>query len=366
MITKNAEKNLSLKLKNKIKDNLEIVIIKEPPFINSYNIFYLFFYQIKYFFYIKNNFKELTFRNFPDHVYINSLDHFDKALAFFGSPFGSVPFSGLLCKAKFHLFFNKIGPYNILNYFYEFFFKRLYKIEKLKKIFLIDPLIIKYLKHKKFEYKKLKFVNDGLIENKEIISNSLIVNFKKKFFISDNDFVIIIYGAMRKDKGFIQLFKVLKNYKFSKNIIVIMAGKQDNFTKNYTLNIQKKLNLKFRLLIFKKYIDYKLEKLLFSISNLTWIGYVNYYGSSGVYFLSGYMKTPVVIAKNGLVSFLNRKYKIGLSVDPYDCENIKEVIKFFINKNNFFNKNLNLFYSKYKKKRFGDIISKEIIKLNNI
>ena len=365
MITKDAEKNLNLKIKNSIINKLEIIIIKDPPLIRSHNIFYLFFYQIKYYFYIAGNFKKLSFRNFPDHIYINTLDHFDKALAVLGSPFGSVPFSGLLCKVKFHLFFNKIGPYNVLNYLYKFFFIKLYKIDKLKKIFLIDPLIIKYLKNEKIECKKLKFINDGLIENKEIISNNSIINFKKKFSISNNDFIVIIYGAMREDKGFVQLFKTLQNCRFSKNIIVIMAGKQDRFSQNYILNLKKTSNLKFRLLVFQKYIDLKFEKLLFTISNLTWAAYINYYGSSGVYFLSGYMKTPIVISNNGLVNFFNRKYKIGLSVDPYDSENIQEVIEFYINKNNYFNKSLNLFYNKYKKKRFSDVISFEVIKLIN-
>jgi hypothetical protein len=170
---------------------------------------------------------------------------------------------------------------------------------------------------------------------------------------------------MREDKGFVQLFKTLQNCRFSKNIIVIMAGKQDRFSQNYILNLKKTSNLKFRLLVFQKYIDLKFEKLLFTISNLTWAAYINYYGSSGVYFLSGYMKTPIVISNNGLVNFFNRKYKIGLSVDPYDIENTQEVINFFINKNNYFNKSLNLFYNKYKKKRFSDVISFEVIKLIN-
>jgi hypothetical protein len=361
MATKEVVKNLKSNVRREIQN---IYYIKKTPEPKRYDFISLLIYQVKYYFNIKKNFQKLQDKKIPNYIYINTLDHFDKALAIFGSPFSNISFSGLLCKCKFHLHSLKIGPFNFLNFLYKFMFIKIYNITTLKKIFLIDPLIIDYFNKTQKNCKKLFHVNDALKKNSNVISKKSINLFKKKFFINKNNFIILVYGAMRKDKAINELFNAIQGAKFQKKITVIIAGLQDDYTSKYIKNFKNNNNLTFDLISLNKFIDYKLEKIIFSISNLVWAAYINYYGSSGVYFLSGYMKIPLIISKKGLICWLNKQYNIAISADIKNIQDVQNKISFMIkNGNNFYRNNLNRFHNKYLKNSFEDKIVKEVLKL---
>jgi uncharacterized pyridoxamine 5'-phosphate oxidase family protein len=85
-------------LRNNKINKFYISNIKKPK---KYNLISLFLYQIKYYFNIKTNFKKISKTENFDLVYMNTLDHFDKALSVFGSPFQKVKFYGLINNLKF-------------------------------------------------------------------------------------------------------------------------------------------------------------------------------------------------------------------------------------------------------------------------
>jgi hypothetical protein len=157
-----------------------------------------------------------------------------------------------------------------------------------------------------------------------------------------NNFIILVYGAMRKDKAINELFNAIQGAKFQKKITVIIAGVQDDYTSKYIKNFKNNNNLTFDLISLNKFIDYKLEKIIFSISNLVWAAYINYYGSSGVYFLSGYMKIPLIISKKGLICWLNKQYNIAISADIKNIQDVQNKISFMIKNgnNNFYKPSL--------------------------
>ena len=46
--------------------------------------------------------------------------------------------------------------------------------------------------------------------------------------IVQNDYIILVYGFIRKEKCINYLINIVKNYKFSKNVKIIIAGEQAN------------------------------------------------------------------------------------------------------------------------------------------
>ena len=85
-------------------------------------------------------------------------------------------------------------------------------------------------------------------------------------------------------------------------------------------------------MVINKFINERLERILFKSSDLVWPGYSkNFNGSSGVYFLSSMNKVPVITSNHGLIYWYNKKYKIGKSTDLRNPNKVRKVIDYFIN-----------------------------------
>ena len=123
---------------------MKIFFIKKEN-VNKINCLHLMILQFRKYFLIKKKFKELTKQYHFDAIYLNNLDHYDKALSILGSPFGKTEFFGLFLNPK--ILYNE--KFNILNslkiWVYRVFFNNLINIKTLKKIFIINPLCLKYI-----------------------------------------------------------------------------------------------------------------------------------------------------------------------------------------------------------------------------
>ena len=344
-------------LRNRKINIFYIKNIKKPK---KYNFLSLLIYQIQYYFNIKRSFDEITKNKIFDLVYVNTLDHFDKALSLFGSPFKKVNFSGFFNHIRFHLNYFKLERNFFLSFFYEILFIRILNNNKyLKNIFIIDEYIKTYLNKKNLDSNKLIKVNEALNTDKPVISKKKQKAFKKKYLLSNSDFIILIYGAIRKDKGIKYLINSVISNNFNKKIKIIIAGKCDSKILEDIREFQK-LSKKFNfdIIVFDYFIDNNFQNILFSVSNLVWVGYEKYYSSSGVYYLAGHMKRPVIINNKGTLYYLNKKYKIGIATDVTDPKKIYDKINFImISGLKYYKNNFKQFTNINKK----NIFSKQIV-----
>lgn len=336
---------LTTKHKNKqifdFKQKKKIFFIKKKK-LNKINYFQLIILQFQNYFLIKKKFKELSKRYRFDSIYLNNVDHYDKALSIFGSPFGKSEFYGLFLNPK--LLYNE--KFNILNSLkiriYRILFNNLMNIKTLKKIFIINPLCLKYISKKILSKIVLLYDIGGFLYKKKIIFKKK--HCKKILNIAKSSFVILVYGRIREDKELIYLINVVKKFYLNFKIKIIVAGEQDKYTKNILRdNVYNDNYIKNKFIIINKFINEKLEQILFKSSNLIWTGYSkDFTGSSGVYFLSSINKRPVISSNHGLIYWYNKKYRIGKSTDLRNLVKVKKVIDYFmrninINLNNNFN-----------------------------
>ena len=345
--------------KNKKINIFYIRDIKKPK---KYNFLSLLIYQIRYYFNIKKCFNAISKNKKLDLVYVNTLDHFDKALSIFGSPFKKVNFYGLFNHIRFHLSYFKLERNFLLSYFYEILFRRILKIKYLKNIFVVDDYIKTYLDIQNVDNNKIIKVNEASNIHNTFISKKKEIAFKKKYLLTKNDFVILVYGAIRKDKGIKYLINSVISNNFNKKIKIIIAGKCDSKTLNDIKQFQKLSNKSnFEIIIFNYFIDENFQNILFSASNLVWIGYTRYYGSSGVYYLAGHMKRPVIINNKGTLYNLNKKYKIGVATDVTDSKKVCDNINFImISGLKYYKNNFKQFININKKNIFSKQITDKI------
>lgn len=346
-------KNNKFLLNNRIK-KFYITEIKKSKRKNS--ILQL-VYQIKYYFNIKNSFSLITKDKNFDIVYVNTLDHFDKALSLFGSPFKKTSFYGFYNHITFHL--NRAKLSNFFFYIYEFLFIKILKLKDVKKIFILNNSIKQYLNRKNIPTYKLVKVNEAVDISSNSIDKNEINLFKKENSLENNDFIILIYGSIRKEKGIDYLFKCLSNYIFTKKIKIIIAGNCEEEILNKITNYKKKSGkFNFEIILFNYLINDKLQKIIFTLADLIWIGYEKYFFSSGVYYLAGFMGRPVIVNNKGFIYDLNKKYKIGVEADITNSKEVYKKINFIISNGSKYYKKSFKNFTKYNKK---NIFEKQIV-----
>lgn len=309
----------ALKILNEEKVNFEIKLF---PYIKVVNLskFSLIKYQFTFYFKIKEEFKKLNnIYNF-DHVFLSSLQRFDKALSILGSPFEDTNFSGVLLGLKFHLkkYHFKYDETN--SKLSEFLFFKLLKINSLKFIITNDFLLKKFINSSQINLKKkLIFLHDP----KEFRFKYKKDEARKFLSINNKTFVILVYGAIIDSKGIIKLLNIYKE-KISIDLKVIIAGDQFGYTKKYLKNnYVKNLIKNNKLKIISGWQSESDEAKLFFGSDLIWIGYENYPFPSGVLYQSVAADKPSLVSKNGFIYYLNKTYNIGY---PVNINNPKELI----------------------------------------
>jgi hypothetical protein len=353
LITTKPENKKIINFKNKVK----IFYIKKNEKLQGKNYFHLFAAQIINYYKIKKEFEKISKNYQFDCIYLNNIDHYDKILSIFGSPFQNTVFFGLFLNPK--ILNNK--KFSILNFLkisiYKFLFNGILNIRYLKKIFIVNPLYYKQIP--KNQLKKIKLLNEigtFLYKNKILLTK----NYCKKFLrIEKNKFVILVYGAIREEKELIYLINVIKKFYYNYEIKIIIAGQQDNYTKKILIENVYNDTIKKKFLIINKYINERLEQILFKSSDLVWTGYSkNFSGSSGVFFLSCMNKVPVITSDHGLIYWQTKKYKIGKSVDLRNPYKVKKVINFFMNNKRI---NYNDEFKKTNKIHNSDNFSEQIV-----
>ena len=313
----------------------------------SYSSLLLLFDQIKFYFIIKKEFEQINFKNNYDHVFFPSIQKIDKALAFFGSPFQNTSFSGIYLDIKFHLRSYGITHKSRLNYLSQILFKKLLNIENLKSIITNDHLFTRFLKKKGWKnYRKVYFLHDPKETNLKFKKN----NARKILKLPNKSIFILVYGALIASKGIFELLSIFKDNELNKNIKIILAGKQFGLTKFLLRNnnFVKKLKLTKKLFIYNKWLTEEEEALFFSAADIVWIGYKKYSSPSGVLYQAVSKLLPIITSDDGLICFLNKKIKIGISVNIFNPCEIINAINYITNKNN-------ILYLKNNIKKFSKI-----------
>ena len=259
---------------------------------------------------------------------------------------------------------------NDKNFFFDIFKKKLYlilfnrilNISELSNIFIVDPLSIKFLKKKNKKNKKIVQVNDLGSSNKLVKFNYSKTKCRNLLGIEQSSFVILIYGYIRKSKSLEELFDIINLIKSKEKIKILIVGRRDDETKKLINKKIKDNKLQSKIININKYADDLLEKIVFKASNLIWTGYTkDFYGSSGVFFLSSINQRPVISSKHGSIGWYSKKFKIGASVDLTNKKKLINKLNYLImNKNNVkyeFNK-VNLAHNF---NNFGQTITKKII-----
>ena len=359
LTTKQIKKN---EYYNFFKKNTELVYVSNIKYPKIINYISLISFQFQNYQIIKRKFNEIKIKHKVNFVYINTLDFFDKPLSILGSPFGKIKFSGLYLNPKFYINYSNYFKYLVKKKFYLFLFKKILKIKHLSNVFIVDPLCNKFLiKFKWSKLNKIIFINELGSSNEIKKLKYTKKKCRKILNIDERDYVILVYGYIRKNKSLSELFDVINDIKSKKKIKILIVGKRDEKIKKFiknAMNTNKKLASK--VINIDKFSNDLEEKIVFKACDLVWTGYTkDFYGSSGVYFLASVNYRPVICSNHGSIGWYSKKYKIGYSLDITNKKNLLNLLNKIINSKKKIYYNFNIVNSKHNFIKFGNSITKK-------
>lgn len=261
---------------------------------------------------------------------------------------------GLLLNVKFHQYFFNLRKKDYLDEIKLYLFKVFLRKKYIRKIFIVDPLFIKFLNFKKIKSNKIIKINEAFNKTK----NTIII--KKK---NTKQKTILIYGSISIRKNFKLLIDFLISSKLINKFKLIIAGRFDDDSKKIINNDEYyKIINKKRLIIKDYFINLNEEKNLFKKTDLVWLCYKGGSdGSSGVLQMSIDNIKPVIFYNKGLINNICHTYKLGFKI-LFNKNQFSQLSDLFSSKN----LDHNIFQVKKNIKKYKKNIKKELIFENKI
>ncbi len=298
-------------------NKLTIHYVPAVKVLKTANSFYLLYKQAELFFKIRNGFKKMRFLGPFSEIIIINLDHIDKVLSIFGSPFGKNYYSGIFLNPKFHKSKIGISVKSRSDILYQILFSLILKQKYLKLIYTVDETFYSFIKSKKLKY---------LPEPYDCIKNKS-GNISSDTIIFENVFPILVFGDISYRKGVKELLNAYLLIK-TENIILYFVGVFSEDVKVLFEDITIKKLISKRKIIIQDGFQTDLQLFnAFSNSKLVWVGYTNgFSGSSGVYYQASYFGIPVISNNYGLLGYLVKKNMNGIVCDVNSPQSVATAI----------------------------------------
>jgi glycosyltransferase involved in cell wall biosynthesis len=280
--------------------------------------------QIKVYAEIRKCFKHLNQVHNFDLVIVPCLDHFEKALAIFGSPFSKTKYIGILISVKFFQADLKIRQEIKNDKYLKYLFYRILCQAQLSALFITDEILYEHLfrEKKAAQLEKIKYLPEPCeLKDSEFLGSS-----KFDLGIPDIKKVILVYGDLSSRKGICELLDCIA---INSNVIVILAGiLQSSIKKILESDRPQKLIFADNLRVYPGFHSSEQSDIFFRSADIVWVAYTEgFIGSSGVYFQAAAYGIPVISSNIGLLSWLVQKNKNGITVDVANKDSIAQGIE---------------------------------------
>lgn len=265
----------------------------------------------------KRFFQQLQVEDRVDHVFVPYLDYCLHATALLGSPWAQVRWSGICMRPSFHYGdAGVIAPKPKWSAVKERLFYRLLRQPSLQKLLTIDELLEQQTKQKcPLNAQKLAFVPDPA----ELTHDFDRASARARLGIPEQDFVILVYGAIDGRKGVEHLLAGIRNRQFSKTLKMLVMGKQ-------TPTLRDKLIHEPQVISIDRYVDAATEEAGFRAADVVWMGYSSHYAMSGVLVLAAFAGKPVIATRNGLIGWMTQNHRLGVAIDSENPEAVSRAI----------------------------------------
>ena len=279
------------------------------------------FQQHKIYLWFKSTMAELLAKQHIDVVLIPYFNYIDKAVALLGSPFGNIPWSGIVMRESFHHVRLGLKPNDDATAFLkEQLFNRLLANPKLLTMVTIDETLKEYGKTKFKRFDRLSYAPDPSDVSPTVDRTSAC----QQLNLRSEDFHLLCYGHIDDRKGIAELLNAVSE-KIPSHFTLVIAGRYQPATRQIIESFSQKYPHS-RLLLLNQFIDSGLEQQLFSAADAVWVGYKNHFGSSGLLGQAAAAGKPVIACDQGLIGYLTDRHQLGITVNIANPESVRSAI----------------------------------------
>jgi glycosyltransferase involved in cell wall biosynthesis len=299
----------------------------------------------------------------PDYVFVPYLDYCAHAVALLGSPFGRIPWGGIMMKSHFHL--EEMGvrvPSSRLRWIGGRLFVRLLRARSLRALFTFDETLVHYVRQRHPDLAgPLRYIP----EPTDLRGSHSRESARGFLGIPSDATVILVYGALDGSKGIDALLDSTRVDNFPERVTFLVAGLQKPGVKALLASPQARaLRKASRLYEYDHFLYGEDEQAVFRASDVAWMGYRGQYIASGVQLQAALAGLPVVACEEGLIGWLTRRYGLGLTVDIDDARMVAEAISRLVRDRELsaeYAENGKRFSLPHKVDRFSQTIGRELL-----
>ncbi len=188
---------------------------------------------------------------------------------------------------------------------------------------------------------------------------------RDKYKIDAHKKILLAFGFIDAKKNVINLLKALQqlNAEDATNICLLIVGKihgEHHATLMEVFEETKKIRPELQIEFESRFVDDDEMEAYVGQSDIVSVAYINFFSSSGVIGLAARHNKPVLATKFGVVGDLTREYNLGITVDGFNPEEIKQAILTFLKTKNAYPERASVFVQNHS----SDNFIKTLLELN--
>lgn len=268
-------------------------------------------------------FRRFTLYSSYDCVFIPYLNDLDLMISFIGSPFGSLPWGGILMRDRFHHHIVNPNTPPIPNAgVWQWMFERLARRSYLKALFTVDETLVEYYRSRTKIQPPVKYLVGEPIEVPSLIPSC---EARRALNVPLSGKYILIYGNVDRRKGIKELLTAFNLCRLREDIKLLIVGDQ-GVMRQYVREAGHDARLKGQLHEIDRFASSREESLAFSVADLVWVGYSTHHGPSGVLGKAAAAGVPVIACNVGNIGWVTDKHRLGPTVDVSDVHAVVAAI----------------------------------------
>lgn len=183
------------------------------------------------------------------------------------------------------------------------------------------------------------------------------LDIREKYKITSNKKIFLVFGSIDSKKNVVNFLKGMQNLSAvdASNACLLIIGRvrpeyQQILDETYKETLEKRPEL--QIIIESRFVDDDEMEAFVGQSDVISIAYINFFSSSGVIGLAARHSKAVIATKFGVVGNQTREYELGLTVDGFNTNEIKEAVEYFIQNKSDYPKRATAFVKNHTSENF--------------
>lgn len=274
-------------------------------------------------------YREATKHCRVDFVFVPYLDDALFAVSVLGSPFLDAPFAGVTMRQRFH--FREMGVVAKTAAdmgMKKWLFLRMLRLKKLQRVYVIDDTLLAYFEHNRSSLAgKLRFIPDPIVP----VVVTPRAKAREMLGLAGGALIVLAYGYMDTRKGIAMLLDWAARQELVPAVHVLLAGiMSPDVERQLTSEAACSLRARDRLRVINRYVERDEEQLLFSATDVVWLGYEAVELMSGVLVTAAHFRKAILFSDYGLIGRYARRHgslRRSASSAPIDLSSLPKGIE---------------------------------------